>query len=493
MQVSRRTFLKFSGAALLSSARGRWAPPPRAHVRAVAASPVWHLLNRITWGVRPEELAYAEEIGYEAFLDEQLHPETLDDPDAEELLHMLPVLQMDRRALHALDEREWRCHQALVRGMIVRAVHSKRQLLERMVDFWADHLNVAGDDFLPDRVIYDREVLRKHALGKFRNLILASAKSPAMLMYLDNYISEAEHPNENYARELMELHTLGVDGGYTETDVKEVARALTGWTVHDGTPTGFYFDPEMHDDGEKHVLGHTLPAGRGIEDGLHVISLVVNHPSTARFLSRKLCIRFVSDNPPQSLVESTTAVWQQTDGDIRQVLRHIFMSQEFLQSAGQKLRRPLDFFIGALRATGTQISDFWALEQMLTALGQMPYGWLPPDGYPDQAERWMSTGGLLARWNTAAYLTHTAYSHEWDSHPTELYTRIGQPKTVGELVDAVARQIFGAPLTDETRAPFVHFAADGAGAETPVDRHLLARKLASLYQLMLSSPAYQWR
>ncbi len=493
MQVSRRTFLKLSGAALLGNAAGRWAPPPEAHVRAVAANPIWHLLNRITWGVRPEELARAEAIGYEAYLDEQLHPETIDDAEAEERLRALPVLWMDRRALYGLEDREWRCYQALVRGMVVRAVYSKRQLLERMVDFWADHLNVAGDDFLPDRVIYDREVLRKHALGKFRDLILASAKSPAMLMYLDNYISEAQHPNENYARELLELHTLGVEGGYTETDVKEVARAFTGWTVHDGTPSGFYFDPEMHDDGEKHVLGHTLPAGRGIEDGLHVISLAVNHPSTARFLSRKLCIRFVSDNPPQSLVESTAALWQQTDGDIRQVLRHILTSQEFLQSAGQKLRRPLDFFVGALRATGTQISDFDEMEEMLSALGQVPYGWLPPDGYPDQAERWMSTGGLVARWNVAAHLTHRAYSHAWDNHPTELHTRVGQPQTVGELVDAVARQVFGAPPEAQTRALFVRFAADGAGAETPVTRHLLARKLASLYQLMLSSPSYQWR
>ena len=493
MQVSRRTFLKLSGATLLGGKLPRWTPPPRAHVRAVADTPTWHLLNRISWGVRPEELARAEAMGYEAYLDEQLHPESIDDAEAEARLRLLPALHMDRHTLYALDEREWRCYQALVRGMVTRAVHSKRQLLERMVDFWADHLNVAGDDFLPDRVVYDRAVLRKHALGKFRDLILASAKSPAMLMYLDNYISEAEHPNENYGRELLELHTLGVDGGYTETDVKEVARALTGWTVHDGTPDGFYFDPEMHDDGEKHVLGHTLPAGRGIEDGLHVISLVVNHPATARHLSRKLCIRFVSDDPPQSLVESTTAVWQQTDGDIRQVLRHIFTSEEFKQSAGQKLRRPLDFFIGALRATGTQISEFGKVEDMLIALGQVPYGWLPPDGYPDQAERWMSTGGLLARWNVAEYLTNAAYSNAWDPHPTELYTRIGQPQTVGELVDAVASQVFGAPLAEEARAPFVDFAADGGDATTPATRHLLARKLASLYQLMLSSPAYQWR
>ncbi len=493
MQVSRRTFFKLSGAALLGGTMQRWTPPPRAHLRAVAANPTWHLLNRITWGVRPEELARAEAMGYEAYLDEQLHPETIDDAETEARLRLLPVLQMDRHTLYALDETEGRSYQALVKGVVIRAVYSKRQLLERMVDFWADHLNVAGDDFVVDRVIYDREVLRKHALGKFRDLIFASAKSPAMLMYLDNYISEAEHPNENYGRELLELHTLGVDGGYTETDVKEVARALTGWTVHDGTKTGFYFDPEMHDDGEKHVLGHTLPAGRGIEDGLHAIDLAVNHPSTARFLSRKLCIRFVADDPPQSLVESTTAVWQQTDGDIRQVMRHILTSQEFLQSVGQKLRRPLDFFIGALRATGTQISEFWELEQLLKTLGQTPLGWLPPDGYPDRAERWMSTGGLVARWNAAAYLTHTAYSHEWENLPTELYTRIGQPQTVGELVDAVASQVFGAPLTEEVRAPFVNFAADGAGAETPVTRHLLARKLASLYQLMLSSPAYQWR
>ena len=470
--------------------------PRRPAPRSATLSPVHHLLNRITWGPRPEEVARAEELGYEATLEEQLHPEELDDSEAEALLAAIPILEMDRRAVHGLVDSEYRTHKALIQGLLVRAVHSRRQLLERMVEFWTDHFNIPGEGYSEDLVALHRDVIRKHALGNFRDLLVGTAKSPAMLVYLDNYVNMAEHPNENYARELLELHTLGVDGGYTEQDVKEVARAFTGWTEHPRTRTGFYFNLEEHDTGVKRVLGHTLPAGRGIEDGLHVLSIVARHPSTARFLCRKLCVRFVSDDPPDSLVEGMAQVWQETDGAIRPVLRHLFLSPEFQASQGQKLRRPLDFFVGALRATGTRIHEWWVLDEMLTELGQIPYGWHPPDGYPDVAPAWISTSGLLARWNVAMRLTHGVYSDagEWGyGMRTELRERIGEPRTVGDLVDAVASQVFGAPLLGQDRDFFVRYAADGGDAATPVDALLLGRKLGSLYGLMLASPQFQWR
>jgi uncharacterized protein (DUF1800 family) len=339
-------------------------------------------------------------------------------------------------------------------------------------------------------------VIRRHALGKFRDLLFATARSPAMLYYLDNASNVAGHPNENYARELLELHTLGVDGGYTEADVKEVARAFTGWTVHDGTADGFYFDPSAHDQEPKTLLGHQLPAGRGIEDGLHVLSILANHPTTARFLCRKLCVRFVHDTPPQSLVDGLAAVWQQSGGDLRVVLRHLFEAPEFLAGAGQKLRRPLDFLIGCLRATGAAATSYWALEEILGDLGQRPYGWFPPNGYPDAAGAWLSTSGLLARWNTAMQLTHSAYSDAGESGwglKADLRARIGDPATVGELVDMVAAEVFGVPLGEAQRQPFVEFASDGAGATIPVTPLLLGGKLASLFGIMLASPLYQWR
>lgn len=495
MQVSRRDFLRLSGASAAIAGLGLPALQWRPARAATFDDPLVHLLNRMTWGVRPETLARATEIGYESFLDEQLNPETLDDSAADALLENLPILQMNRLDAHSLNDANSRCYEAISNGMILRAVHSERQLLERMVEFWADHFNVSSDDLMADMVGYLRDAIRSHALGNFRDLVLATAKHPAMLYYLDNYSNIAKHPNENYARELLELHTLGVDGGYTEADVLTVAKALTGWTVHDGVPDGFYFDDTVHDKTEKRVLGHTLPAERGIEDGLHVISLVVNHPATAQFISRKLCRRFVSDEPPQSLVDSTAAVFMETRGEIKPVLRHLFMSTEFQQSVGQKLRRPLEFYIAAMRATGIHIREKWIARELLTDLAQLPFGWAPPDGYPDVASAWMSTSGLLARWNVAMYFTHTAWSEDYTTQgvSTEINTRIGEVQTVDELVDAVATQVFGLPLPAEERATFVAFAADGGDESTPVDMHRRTRKLASLFGLMLASPYFQWR
>ncbi|MCB9461495.1 MAG: DUF1800 domain-containing protein [Anaerolineaceae bacterium] len=492
MTVSRRHFLQAISIAAAGATMLQWGAPG-VQAQAATSDPNLHLLNRLTYGPRPEDVARIHAIGYEAFLDEQLNPEQIDDSHMDSILLPFGLLKLDRHALYGLDDAYFRSYQALIGAMISRAVYSKRQLLERMVEFWADHFNVAGDDSKPDQVSYQRDAIRANALGNFRALVLATARHPAMLYYLDNAYNIAEHPNENYARELLELHTMGVDGGYTEEDVKNVARAFTGWTVHDSTADGFYFDKDNHDTAAKTILGHALPTDRGIEDGLHVIGLICAHPSTAQFISRKLCVRFVSDDPPQSLVDSTAAVFQQNQGEIKPVLRHIFLSSEFQASVGQKLRRPLDFFIGVLRATGTQIHEFWRFEETLQALGQVPYNWLPPNGYPDVAGAWMSSNGLLTRWNVAMQLTHDAASLEYQPLTTDLLNRIGQPQTVGPLVGAVAEQVFGAPLPPEQNAEFIAYAADGGDANTPADGYLISRKAATLFGLMLSSPLYQWR
>ena len=404
-----------------------------------------HFLNRITWGPTPDDINAVRDQGMTAYLDQQLDPESIDDSAADQHLRQLPILNMDRGTVYSLRDYEYRSKMALTGGMIVRAVHSRRQLLERVVEFWSDHFNVSGDDYAADMVVFQREAIRKHALGNFREMLLATAKSPAMLFYLDNYVNVAEHPNENYARELLELHTLGVAGGYTEEDVVAVARAFSGWTVHNGTRSGFYFNLADHDINAKHVLGHRLPAGRGIEDGLHVLNILAAHPATAQFVCRKLCVRFVSDTPPQSLVDSAASVWRETGGAIKPVLRHILLSAEFQSATHQKLRRPLDFLIGALRATGTEIQDGYVLEEMLMELGQPPYGWHPPNGYPDVAGAWLSTNGLLARWNVAMRLTHAAHSEPSDAGwglKSGLRERIGRPQTAGELVDNCVRACF---------------------------------------------------
>ena len=467
---------------------------PQERSRQVAQNdPILHLLNRITWGATPEDLAHAREIGYNAYLEEQLNPASIEDPNGDLILRQLPLLTLSRQELYRLHNYEGRSYSAMIEGMIRRATVSSHQLQERMVDFWTDHFNVSfGDESGAAVLNYHNTAIRPHVFGNFREMLLATAKDPAMLDYLDNDVNIAEDPNENYARELMELHTLGVDGGYTERDVVEVARAFTGWTVREGTRDGFYFDEENHDTGEKIVLGHRLPAGRGIEDGLHVIDILVNHPATARFLCHKLCVRFVSDTPPSSLVDSAARVWEETRGQIRPVLRHIFTSSEFRDSIGQKFRRPLEFLIGALRATGAQFMDFWMLHDMLAQLAHIPYGWPPPNGYPDFAVAWLNSNNLLVRWNVAMTLTHTANS-TGERLQTNLFNRINAPSTVSDLVAQVATVVFGTPLPTELAQPFIDYVANGADGTTPIDNQLLAQKLATLFGLMLASPAYQWR
>jgi uncharacterized protein (DUF1800 family) len=510
MTLSRRSFLRLgglsaAGLAFAATDASAWgAPAALAGGRVRAALPLGqgfvdesgliHLLNRLTYGARPEDVARVAEMGIEAYIDSQLNPESIDDSALDERMRLDVILNMSRDEAYRLEAKEYRAWRALAEGFVERAVYSQRQLFERMAEFWTDHFNIGSDELPPELVVLHREVIRRHALGNFRDLLFGTARSPAMLYYLDNYLSDAEHPNENYARELLELHTLGVDGGhYTEQDVKEVARALTGWTIHQGTVDGFVFNPEMHDTEEKFILGHAFPAGRGIEDGLHVLSIVANHPATAYFLCTKLCRRFVSDQPPASLVDSAAQVWMQTEGDIRSVLRHIFFSQEFWASSGQKLRRPLDFLTAAMRATGAEYRYFWVMEESFRDLAQPPYGWHPPDGYPDVAGAWMNTGGLLARWNIAMQLTYGATGDSESGVTARLIERIDHPQTVGELVDAVAMQVYAAPLAEGERATFISYTSDGAGADAAVDTHLISRKLPTLFGLMIASPGFQWR
>ena len=496
MTLSRRNFLKISGAAALAvgvtpEMAALWRAPTPGSV-AQTVDPVLHLLNRISYGVRPLAYEHAQQIGYEAYLDEQLNPASLDDSATEVRLQYYPILNLDRRTGYSVSDRYGRSYRALIDGTVIRATYSERQLYERMVEFWTDHFNIAENgDYNVDLIILHRDVIRRNALGNFRDLLLGTARSPAMLYYLDNYLNVAEHPNENYARELLELHTLGVDGGYTEDDVKEVARAFTGWTVHDGTDDGFIFNPDVHDFEQKMVLGHKIPAERGIEDGLHVLGVLANHPMTARYIAYKLCVRFVSDAPPDSLVESAALQFIVNNGEITPVLRHLFMSAEFQASAGQKLRRPYDFFIGALRATDTEI-PFWRRVEIMQDLAQIPYGWHPPDGYPDVAGAWMSSSGLLARWNTAMTLTHEAASEPYTALRGHLFERIGEPTTPAELVDAVARQVFGTALSEEASRPFLEYLTDGTD-KLALDEHMLATKTPTLFGLMLASPLFQWR
>jgi uncharacterized protein (DUF1800 family) len=305
-------------------------------------------------------------------------------------------------------------NQDLSEGKLLRAVYSDRQLEEVLTDFWYNHFNVFLDKGSDRYMVtaYERDVIRPHVLGHFRDLLIATAQSPAMLFYLDNWQSRGVDPkpntrnrqglNENYGRELMELHTLGVEGGYTQQDVTEVARCFTGWTIREPRlGGGFEFNDKIHDKGEKHVLGVTIPAGGGMGDGLKVLDILAEHPSTAHFISKSLAIRFVSDNPPEDLVGKMAKTYLKTDGDLLEVMRTMIHAPEFWDPANfrSKLKSPLEMVASAVRAVNGDIDFAQALTGQLNQLGEPLYRKLEPTGYSNLGAEWTNSASLLARMN----------------------------------------------------------------------------------------------
>ena len=368
-----------------------------------------HVIHRLTFGARPGLHAEVSAMGARAFIARQMEPEKIDDRWTAsrtarfEALHAWPMgelLEYDSREL--LDQ--------LTRRKILHAVHSKRQLHEVMVDFWSDHFNIdpSKGDSKWLKPADDRDVIRAHALGSFPDMLRASLLSPSMLWYLDGRVNRrrepGDRPNENHARELLELHTLGVHGGYTQQDVMEVARCLTGWTVRERDKSGFAvgkveFRSEFHDDAGKTVLGTTIPAGLGARDLDRVIEIVTRHPSTACHLAEKLCRRFIADEPPAAAVSVVADAFRSSQGDIRTTLAALFETSEFWASRGGKTKRPFHFLVSALRATAARSNAGPALQQHLLRLGHAPFQYPTPDGYPEEAQPWMAT--LLWRWKFA--------------------------------------------------------------------------------------------
>ena len=451
---------------------------------------IMQALNRLTFGPRPGDIQKVRAIGLDAWIDQQLHPDRIDDSAIEAFMSKYSVLSQNQNDLlkeyaqlqrarrnekkdpqSELAMAKTRADSAAVRKQIqqqfggivrlgaqlqsermARAVGSERQLEEVMTDFWLNHFNIyirkGGPEiyYLAD---YEKNVIRPNSLGKFRDLLEAVAKSPAMLFYLDNARSMADSThntlgagqgrgraaniarlrrmaalgrlndqqmqrlnqmmkqipqglNENYGRELLELHTLGVDGGYTQQDVINVARALTGWTINPPAQGGgFVFRPQMHDADEKIVLGHKLPAGRGIEDGEDVLTIVSRSPATAKFIATKLARRFVSDNPPPALVNRAAATFLKTDGDIRETLRTIITSPEFFSQAAfrSKVKSPFEVVASAMRAMNAQPDSTPRTALAVAYLGQPIYGHQAPNGWPETGESWMNTGAILNRIN----------------------------------------------------------------------------------------------
>lgn len=427
-------------------------------------------MNRVTFGATPAELQQLRQMGRVAYLEQQLHPDDSKEPlPLRWRLRSFEIFQVKPTELGDLLVREV-VHQ-LNQHAILRATYSRFQLQERMVDFWRDHFNVYAFKglcayYLPQ---YEREVLRPHALGKFSDLLKAVARSPAMLLYLDNAENRRGVPNENYARELLELHTLGVEGGYTQRDVQEVARCFTGWTVERRflRPRGtFRFEPAQHDGGEKWVLGHRLPAGRGIEEGEHILERLAMHPSTARYLCSKLCVHFLGA-APESTVRRLSEVYLSTGGHISAVLRALMLSDALVQ-APPAFKRPFDYMVSALRALQALSDGARPLQEHLEKMGQPIYGWPMPDGYPQGEAAWKGT--LLARWNFALALSNNAIRGTW----VDLPSLLGGRSDSDALIEAMLCLPPSTPELDALRGT-------------------LRGNLSHQAALILASPPFQWR
>jgi len=314
-----------------------------------------------------------------------------------------------------------------------------------------------------------------------------------MLYYLDNFLNFAADPQENYARELLELHTLGVDGGYTEDDVKEVARCFTGWTIDRDTGE-FRFVPFLHDTGSKTVLGTVIPAGGGISDGDTVLDLLASHPSTASFIAGKLCRRFVADEPPQALVDTVADAFRRSNGDIVTVLRSLFSSVEFSELRDQKLARPMEFVGGLVRALGTGAASGEDSVRLYVALlgilGQLPFYWVPPNGYPDVAAYWGSTSGFLNRWRVALALNVPAIRAVFP-----LASTYQGADSIAEMVDQSASVLLHRELTVDDRDVIVDWLVreTGVSAEEPLDTTTLAALAPFVAAMLVSSVYYQLR
>jgi uncharacterized protein (DUF1800 family) len=487
MRFRARTilFLLAPAAVLAAALAAPAAPAAAGQQQATALSPreqALHVLNRLSFGPRPGDVERVLQMGVSKYVEQQLRPETIPDSAVASRLEAMPTLAMSnaelfdtferplreaRRARKAAagessdadleklqsmippDKRPRRIIEELSVARVIRAADSQRQLNEVMADFWMNHFNVFAAKGL-DRVFitsFERDVVRPRMWGKFEDLLMATAKAPAMLFYLDNArsVADQEHRppaasrraalfgrralrgmdpemakqvrenapkgiNENYARELMELHTLGVDGGYTQKDVSELARALTGWSIGQGgrvfgrseSAGAFVFRAAMHDVGSKTVLGVALPARGGIGEGEKMIRILAHQPATARRIAHQLCVRLVADDPPPALVERIARVFLASDGDLRETVRAVVTSPEFSDPLAYrgKVKSPFEYVISAVRALGGA-TDGKALARQLVQMGEPLYLCQPPTGYSDRADAWINSGALIARLNFA--------------------------------------------------------------------------------------------
>jgi uncharacterized protein (DUF1800 family) len=419
-----------------------------------------HVLNRMAFGPHPGEVSHlVKESDWKKWVTAQLDPDSIDDSECEkEVLHRYPWVRMSMSELKKnypleRNEQSRELREQLPESIVFRELNSKRQFKEVMCEFWRNHFCIDQPATgAPNRswtaCRYEEDVIRKHCFGKFKNMLFASATSPAMLEFLDNYISRANAWNENYARELMELHTLGADRYYNEFDVLELSKVLTGWTFNSRNLT-FEFKKDWQQPGPKTVLHKTIPAG--YDGGEQALYMLATHPGTAEFISEKLCQYLVNDNPPKDLVKKVARVFQQSEGDLKKVYAAIIFSEDFLQRGNYraKFRTPVEFTVAALRATNAKLTDGRQILQTLDKMGERIYGCTEPTGYYDVAESWMDAGVLTSRWDFCYRLIRGQVKGV--ELPSDLLAFYDSKKTPEEKAKAMADSVIGAEIGERTK------------------------------------------
>ena len=485
-----------------AAGRTRAMPPPGA---------ARHLLSRATFGQGRGDVARVEAMGTRGWLDAQLAADVGaagSDAAVEAALGPLETLGWTAEKIHDASAdlvQRARIRDELVAATLYRAVHGRHQLLEVLVDHWANHFSVYMDDYhMMMQTVADRDVLRRHALLTFRGLLHADAADVAMMQYLSTLTNTRRGPNENYAREVMELHTLGVGGGYDEADVKAVARCFTGWNRADAT-WRFEFRAADHDSGAKTVLGVPIRAA-GVDAGHEVLDRLVDHPSCRRHVARRFCARLVADDPPAALVERVAAAFG-ADGDIRAMVRAVFTSPEFAAAVAEpsgggpaKIRRPMEYWAAVLRALGADASCVLTIpkdgdytgrpERYLQLMAHMPFRWRSPDGYPDVGTRWKGAHIMLSRWNFGLAAAENRLGGI-DIDLVEQMAADGVAGDAGAIVDYWADRLLPRPLLADDRAMLVEIVADGGSGRVTADD--AAQRVPMVVGLMFDSPYFMWR
>jgi uncharacterized protein (DUF1800 family) len=451
--------------------------------QTVAAFAEWdsgtsRLVRRVTQGMTPAELQRASTMGWQEYLNYQLEYTRIDDSALEAAVaSRYPLMSQTSDVLFSADSGT--VQNQLIESTIYRAAFSQRQLYQRMVEFWTDHFNQAIDKVGYLLVADQRDVIRAHALGKFVDLLQASAHSPSMITYLDQNTSNSRAPNQNYAREVMELHTVGVNGGYTQTDVAELSRVLTGWTT---TGKGdFVFNPAIHDWGQKTVMGLTIPAGSpslgaaGIKEGETIFNFLGTHPSTATFISTKLLQWFLTPTPTTAQVAAIASVFRATGGDMMQVVRAI-LNDVWLPTAPMKYKRPFQFLVSSIRSANPTVTTTSFFNSQMTVLGQPLFQWETPDGFPDTIEYW--AGNIVPRWAYGVSMAaqNSTSSVKFDTTPY----LAGSPAAA---IDLINTNFFGGEIPTSTQTLLTNYLTGGTFNDA---------RMRETIELAISANAFQW-